>query len=116
MPGIDALLADLRFEDTGIEIFNGPVETYLAAHSEDRAYRVTAKVTTEGRPLERFIRIALSDMAMQPPRLMARTSVPLRWLMSPGERVDETLLKAQRAGQLVRALSTTRNPAPTAPD
>ena len=108
MPVFESLLDGLELDLDHIELINGAVETFLAAHSLDGAYRMTAKVTTEGRPLERRIRIALSSTADHPPKLLAQTSVPLRWVMGDGDRVDTALLQALHQGLLLRALSTTR--------
>ena len=98
----------LQFDAATAELINGAVETFLAVHSTDGTHRLTAKVSTEGRPYERRVRLALAagvnNNAQQ--ALVAQTSLPLRWLMNDRELVHDALLQALRDGHLLRALQT----------
>jgi hypothetical protein len=98
----------LQFDPAHAEVINGAVETFLAVHSTDGTHRLTAKVSTEGRPHERRVRLALAarPQADNPLALVAQTSLPLRWLMSDRELVGDALLQALRDGHLRRALLT----------
>ncbi len=98
----------LQFDPAHAEVINGAVETFLAVYSTDGTHRLTAKVSTEGRPHERRVRLALAarPQADNPLALIAQTSLPLRWLMSDRELVSDVLLQALRDGHLRRALLT----------
>lgn len=99
-------LARLEFDLAAAEVIHGAVETFLAVRSRDGAHRLTAKVTTEGSPYDRRVQLVL---AVWPPApggttLVARTSLPLRWLLGSHERVGDALLGALHDGHLQRAL------------
>ena len=98
-------LAALEFDLPAAELINGAVETFLAVRSRDGSHRLTAKVTTEGSPYDRRVQLVL---AQWPPvagaGLIARTSLPLRWLLGGHERVGDALLSALHDGYLQRAL------------
>ena len=98
----------LQFDPAHAEVINGAVETFLAVHSTDGTHRLTAKVSTEGRPHERRVRLALAARANNNAQqaLVAQTSLPLRWLMTDRELVHDALLQALRDGHLLRALQT----------
>ena len=98
----------LHFDPAHAEVINGAVETFLAVYSTDGTHRLTAKVSTEGRPHERRVRLALTARPQtdNPQALLAQTSLPLRWLMSDRELVSDVLLQALRDGHLRRALLT----------
>ena len=106
MTGSGAWLAALAFDPPTAEIVHGAVETFLAVRSRDGGHRLTAKVTTEGSPYDRRVQLVLAVWPPQPPPagLVARTTLPLRWLLGGHDRVGDALLGALREGHLQRAL------------
>ena len=99
-------LAALEFDLPAVELINGAVETFLAVRSRDGSHRLTAKVTTEGSPYDRRVQLVLAEWppGAAGPGLVARTSLPLRWLLGRHDRVGDALLGALRDGHLQRAL------------
>jgi len=99
-------LARLEFDLPAAEVIHGAVETFLAVRSREGGHRLTAKVTTEGSPYDRRVQLVLAAWppAAGSPTLVARTSLPLRWLLGSHDRVGDALLGALREGHLQRAL------------